>query len=145
MSTKNGTRRIAAAVLLLGLGLGAWVALASAATTIDVTKPNGEVRPIDIANSPTDVGPKQEYVVEGESHEVTGVSLDALLRAADARNWASVQVDSVFMTEQEYERFGSETPPAFFNDQGDATFIVPDRAGRRGEIVAGAPSVAASR
>ena len=55
MSTKNGTRRIAAAVLLLGLG--ALVALAPAATTIRVTQPDGDVRRVDIANIPPDVGP----------------------------------------------------------------------------------------
>jgi hypothetical protein len=145
MSTKNGTRRTVAAVLLLGLG--ALVALAPAATTIRVTQPDGDVRRIDIANVPPDVGPNQEYVVRGESREVTGVSLAELLSRAGVppRAWSSVQVGSVFLTDDQYMRFPDETPPAFFDDQGDATLIVPDRGGRTGVIVPGAPSVAASR
>ena len=147
MSTKNGTRRTAAAVLLLGLGLGTWVALAPAATTIRVTQPDGDVRRIDIANIPTDVGPNQEYVVDGESRDVTGVSLARLLSRAGVppRAWSSVQVGSVFLTDDQYQAFPDDTPPAFFDDQGDATLIVPDRGDRTGVIVPGAPSVAASR
>jgi hypothetical protein len=147
MSANHRNRRTAAAVLLLGLGLGAWVALAPAATTIRVTQPDGDVKRVDIADVDPDVGPNQEYVVEGESREVTGVSLEALLRRAGVppRLWQSVQVGSVFMTDDEYDRFGEETPPAFFDDQGDAAFIVPDRGSRLGVIVPGAPSVTASR
>ena len=86
-------------------------------------------------------------MVDGESREVTGVSLARLLRRAGVppRAWSSVQVGSVFLTDDEYQAFPDETPPAFFDDQGDATFIVPDRGDRTGEIDAGAPSVAASR
>ena len=147
MSTKNGTRRTAAAVLLLGLGLGTWVALAPAATTIRVTQPDGDVRRVDIANIPPDVGPNQEYVVDGESLDVTGVSLARLLSRAGVppRAWSSVQVGSVFLTDDQYQAFPDDTPPAFFDDQGDATFIVPDRGDRTGVIVPGAPGVAASR
>jgi hypothetical protein len=147
MSTKNRTRRTSAALLLLGLGLGALVALAPAATTVQVTKPNGESRNVDIANIPPDVGPDQEYVVRGQTHEVTGVSLETLLRRAGLRprHWESVQVGPLVLTQRQYENFGDETPPAFFDDQGDATFIKPDRGGEDGEIIRNSPSVAASR
>jgi len=142
MSTKNGTRRTVAAVLLLGLG--ALVALAPAATTIHVTQPDGDRRSVDIADLDPDVS-NQEYVVNGESRDVTGVSLEAVLSEAGVRpaQWGSVQIGPVFMTDDEYERFGNQTPPAFFDDQGDATFIVPDRGTNTGEIVPGAPSVRA--
>ena len=75
------------------------------------------------------------------------MSLARLLRRAGVppRAWSSVQVGSVFLTDDQYQAFPDETPPAFFDDQGDATFIVPDRGDRTGVIVPGAPSVAASR
>jgi len=141
MSTKNGTRRIAAAVLLLGLG--ALVALAPAATTIRVTPPGGEVRRVNIANPPHDVA-DQEYMVDGEPREVTGVSLSRLLRRAGVppAGWLRVRVGSVVLTDDQYQAFPDETPPAFFVEGGNAKLIVPDQGDATGQIVP-APRVAA--
>ena len=134
MSTKNRTRRIAAAVLLLGLG--ALVALAPAATTIRVTQPGGEVRRVNIANPPHDVE-DQEYVVGGMSRNVTGVSLSRLLRRAGVppAGWLRVRVGSVVLTDDEYQAFPDETPPAFFVEGGNAKLIVPDQGDPTGQIV----------
>jgi hypothetical protein len=125
------------------LGLGVWVAVAIAATRVTVYSPDGDRKQVNVADADEDVT-DETYMVKSREVQVTGPSLRSLLRRAGVGygSWRSVEIGSATMTQREYEKYGSQTPPAFNVDDG-GTFVIPNRGNQPGREIGGRLTVEA--
>jgi hypothetical protein len=127
--------------LVLTLLLLAVAPAAARAAQVTVVSPNGQQHPVSLdalLASPDVQG--REYVVRGERgstrRTVTGVSLAAVLKAADARvdqfKYAEVQDASrsvLFSRDQALSDDWDAGPPVFYVDGADVRFLRPSAGG----------------
>lgn len=118
-----GTRLAAAT----GFALLLIAAVAYAATTVQITKPNGKTTPVDIADQD-----KQDYEVE-DVGTVQGVSLVDVLKSKNVarKDWTSVTVavgdeSPLTVAKSDYDEYPGDQVPVFYDENGQVTFAVPE-------------------